>query len=86
MLEYSSSQFAPDLLAQGIDASIYVKERLPDSALVVLKLGTMFSVLCVSHVSLHIADTLANCRLGAASHGKACSAIRFDANRSFHAK
>jgi DNA-binding transcriptional LysR family regulator len=47
-LEYSSSQFAPDLLAEGIDVSLYLAQRLPDSALVALKLGGMFSVLCAA--------------------------------------
>jgi len=47
-LEYNSSQFAPDLLAEGIDVSIYLAQHLPDSALVALKLGVMFSVLCAS--------------------------------------
>jgi DNA-binding transcriptional LysR family regulator len=47
-LEYSSSQFAPDLLAEGIDVSIYLAQRLPDSALVAVKLGAMFSVLCAA--------------------------------------
>ena len=47
-LEYSSSQFAHDLLADGIDVSIYVAQRLPDSELVAVKLGGMFSVLCAA--------------------------------------
>lgn len=47
-LEYSSSQNPPDLLAEGIDVSIYLAQHLPDSALVALKLGRMFSVLCAS--------------------------------------
>jgi DNA-binding transcriptional LysR family regulator len=47
-MEYSSSQYAPDLLAEGIDVSIYLAQRLPDSALVALNLGTMFSVLCAA--------------------------------------
>jgi DNA-binding transcriptional LysR family regulator len=47
-VEYSASQSPPDLLAEGIDVSIYLAEYLPDSALVALKLGRMFSVLCAS--------------------------------------
>jgi DNA-binding transcriptional LysR family regulator len=47
-MEYSSSQYAPDLLAEGIDVSIYLAQRLPDSALVALNLGQMFSVLCAA--------------------------------------
>jgi DNA-binding transcriptional LysR family regulator len=47
-VEYSSSQSPPDLLAEGIDVSIYLAQFLPDSALVALKLGRMFSVLCAA--------------------------------------
>ena len=47
-MEYSSSQYAPDLLAEGIDVSIYLAQSLPDSALVALNLGQMFSVLCAA--------------------------------------
>jgi DNA-binding transcriptional LysR family regulator len=47
-VEYSSSQSPPDLLAEGIDVSIYLAQYLPDSALVALKLGRMFSVLCAA--------------------------------------
>jgi DNA-binding transcriptional LysR family regulator len=46
--EYSASQSPPDLLAEGIDVSIYLAQYLPDSALVALKLGRMFSVLCAT--------------------------------------
>jgi DNA-binding transcriptional LysR family regulator len=47
-MEYNSSQYPPELLAEGIDVSIYLAQRLPDSALVALKLGNMFSVLCAA--------------------------------------
>jgi DNA-binding transcriptional LysR family regulator len=47
-MEYSSSQYAPDLLAEGIDVSIYLAQHLPDSALVAVKLEHSFSVLCAS--------------------------------------
>jgi DNA-binding transcriptional LysR family regulator len=47
-IEYSASQSPPDLLAEGIDVSIYLAQALPDSALVALKLGHMFSVLCAA--------------------------------------
>jgi DNA-binding transcriptional LysR family regulator len=47
-LEYSASQNLPDLLAEGVDVSIYVAQALPDSALVARKLGRMVSVLCAA--------------------------------------
>jgi len=47
-LDYSSSQNPPDLLAAGIDVSIYLAQALPDSALVARRLGHMFSVLCAA--------------------------------------
>lgn len=47
-IEYHSSQDPPDLLAEGIDVSIYLAQALPDSALVALRLGRMFSVLCAA--------------------------------------
>jgi DNA-binding transcriptional LysR family regulator len=47
-VEYSASQNPPDLLAEGVDVSIYVAQALPDSALVARKLGRMFSVLCAA--------------------------------------
>lgn len=47
-MEYSSSQFPPDLLAEGIDVSVYLAQHLPDSAVVAVKLGEMFSVLCAA--------------------------------------
>lgn len=47
-VEYHASQSAPDLLAEGIDVSIYLAPFLPDSGLVAVKLGRMFSVLCAA--------------------------------------
>lgn len=47
-LEYSTSQYVPDLLAKGVDVSIYLAENLADSGLVAKRLGTTFSVLCAS--------------------------------------
>jgi DNA-binding transcriptional LysR family regulator len=47
-IDYNASQNAPDLLADGIDVSIYLASHLPDSGLVARKLGTMFSVLCAA--------------------------------------
>jgi DNA-binding transcriptional LysR family regulator len=47
-VEYVTSQYVPDLLARGVDASIYLAEMLPDSGLVARRLGTTFSILCAS--------------------------------------
>lgn len=47
-IEYSASQNPPDLLAEGIDVSIYLAYHLPDSALVALKLGQMATLLCAA--------------------------------------
>jgi DNA-binding transcriptional LysR family regulator len=47
-LEYSTSQYAPDLLAKGVDVSIYLTENLADSGLIARRLGTTFAVLCAS--------------------------------------
>lgn len=47
-MDYRSSQYLPDLVAEGIDVGIYLAESLPDSALVALKLEDMFSVLCAA--------------------------------------
>jgi DNA-binding transcriptional LysR family regulator len=47
-VEYSSSQYPPDLLAEGINVSIYLAQNLPDSAVVAVRLGHMFSVLCAA--------------------------------------
>ncbi|MBU9480764.1 LysR family transcriptional regulator [Burkholderia multivorans] len=47
-VEYSTSQYVPNLLARGIDVSLYVAEKMPDSGLVSRRLGTTFSVLCAS--------------------------------------
>ncbi len=47
-VEYSTSQYLPNLLARGTDVSLYVAEKLPDSGLISRRLGTTFSVLCAS--------------------------------------
>ncbi|SKD04442.1 DNA-binding transcriptional regulator, LysR family [Burkholderia sp. CF099] len=47
-VEYSTSQYAPDLLGRGTDVSLYLAEKLEDSRLVSRRLGTTFSVLCAS--------------------------------------
>lgn len=47
-VEYSTSQYVPDLLARGVDVSLYLAEALADSGLVARRLGTTFSILCAS--------------------------------------
>ena len=47
-VEYRTSQNAPDLLAKGIDVSLYLTESLTDSRFVARRIGTVFSVLCAS--------------------------------------
>jgi len=47
-VDYRTSQYVPDILARGVDASIYLAESLTDSGMVARKLGTTFSVLCAS--------------------------------------
>jgi DNA-binding transcriptional LysR family regulator len=77
-MEYSASQHAPDLLAEGIDVSIYLARRLPDSGMVALKLEQMFSVLCAAP------DYLA--RHGAPEHPRDLAShvcLHLSANSSF---
>ncbi len=40
--------YVPDLLAEGVDVSVYLTQRLPDSGLVAQRLGTTFGVLCAA--------------------------------------
>lgn len=47
-VEYSTSQYVPDLLARGVDVSLYLAESLKDSGVVAKRIGTTFSVLCAS--------------------------------------
>jgi DNA-binding transcriptional LysR family regulator len=49
-VEYATSQYVPDLLAESIDVSIYLTRQLSDSGLVALPLGSTFGVLCASPV------------------------------------
>jgi DNA-binding transcriptional LysR family regulator len=64
-IEYTTSQYVPDLLARGVDVSLYLAEALSDSGLVARRLGTTFSVLCASpeyikeHGEPHTPDDLA---------------------------
>lgn len=44
-VDYSTSQYFPDLLARGVDVSLYLSEALTDSGLVARRLGTSFAVL-----------------------------------------
>lgn len=47
-VNYSSSQYFPDLLADGVDVSLYLAESLTDSGLTAKRLGTTFAILCAS--------------------------------------
>ncbi|MDJ1163940.1 LysR family transcriptional regulator [Burkholderia gladioli pv. gladioli] len=47
-VNYSTSQYFPDLLARGVDVSFYLAESLTDSGLVARRLGTTFAVVCAS--------------------------------------
>ncbi|MFM0392509.1 LysR family transcriptional regulator [Paraburkholderia phytofirmans] len=47
-VEYSASQYVPDLLAEGVDVSVYVTRKLPDSSIVAQRLGAVHGVLCAS--------------------------------------
>lgn len=47
-IEYSTSQYVPDLLARGVDVSLYLAQTLGDSGYIARRLGTTFLVLCAS--------------------------------------
>lgn len=47
-VEYRTSQNVPDLLAKGIDVSLYLTESLADSRFVARRIGKIFSLLCAS--------------------------------------
>jgi DNA-binding transcriptional LysR family regulator len=47
-VEYSASQYVPDLLAEGVDVSVYLTQRLPDSSVVAQRLGAIHGVLCAA--------------------------------------
>ncbi|OAJ55026.1 LysR family transcriptional regulator [Paraburkholderia ginsengiterrae] len=47
-VEYSASQYVPDLLAEGVDVSVYLAQRLPDSSVVAQRLGAVHGVLCAA--------------------------------------
>ncbi|KXU84463.1 LysR family transcriptional regulator [Paraburkholderia monticola] len=47
-VEYSASQYVPDLLAEGVDVSVYLTHRLPDSSMVAQRLGSVHGVLCAT--------------------------------------
>lgn len=47
-VDYSTSQYVPDLLARGADVSLYLAEALGDSGMVARRLGTTFAVLCAA--------------------------------------
>ncbi|KXU84655.1 LysR family transcriptional regulator [Caballeronia megalochromosomata] len=47
-VEYSASQYVPDLLAEGVDVSVYLTQSLPDSSIVAQRLGAIHGVLCAA--------------------------------------
>jgi DNA-binding transcriptional LysR family regulator len=47
-VDYSTSQYVPDLLARGADVSLYLAESLHDSGVVARRLGATFAVLCAA--------------------------------------
>ena len=47
-VEYSASQYVPNLLAEGVDVSVYLTRSLPDSSLVAQRLGEVNGVLCAA--------------------------------------
>lgn len=47
-LEYSASQYVPDLLAGGVDVSVYLSQHLPDSGMIAQRLGVTSAVLCAA--------------------------------------
>jgi DNA-binding transcriptional LysR family regulator len=47
-IEYSTAQHVPNLLAEGLDVSVYLTRQLPDSRMVAQRLGTTYAVLCAA--------------------------------------
>jgi DNA-binding transcriptional LysR family regulator len=47
-VEYSASQYVPDLLSEGVDVSVYLTQSLPDSSVVAQRLGAIHGVLCAA--------------------------------------
>ncbi|WP_322053021.1 LysR family transcriptional regulator [Paraburkholderia bannensis] len=47
-VEYSASQYVPDLLPEGLDVSVYLARRLPDSNIASQRLGAVHGVLCAA--------------------------------------
>jgi DNA-binding transcriptional LysR family regulator len=47
-IEYATSQYVPDLLAEGTDVSVYLAQRLPDSSVIAQQLGASFAMLSAS--------------------------------------
>ncbi|MEN2388545.1 LysR family transcriptional regulator [Comamonas sp. A7-5] len=68
VVEYSTSQYEPDLLARGADVSLYLAEALPNSGTVARRIGTTFAVLCASPAYL-------------ASHGEPSSPEQLHAHK-----
>jgi DNA-binding transcriptional LysR family regulator len=47
-VEYCTSQHTPDLVGDGIDASVFIARQLPDSTRIVQKLGVVSGILCTA--------------------------------------
>jgi DNA-binding transcriptional LysR family regulator len=48
VVEYSTSQHTPDLLAEGVDVSVYLAQKLPDSSVIAQRVGDTHTVLCAA--------------------------------------
>lgn len=63
-IDYSTSQQGPDLLADGVDVSVYLAQELPDSSSVAVRIGETHGVLCAApsyamqHGALNTIDEL----------------------------
>lgn len=68
-VDYSTSQYFPDLLARGVDVGLYLAESLTDSGLVARQLGTTFAVVCASP---HYLDRYGEPQTPADLNGHAC--------------
>jgi DNA-binding transcriptional LysR family regulator len=47
-VEYATSQYVPDLVAEGVDVSVYLSQNLPDSSVVAQRIGETNAILCAA--------------------------------------